>query len=182
MKQAIIENNKLQVDDQRSEQQTQLKYRLTGAAVWLLLLVIIVPSWYANPVEFDPDGIQYQDDQGEIVTKAYKVSGVKNLVFSKEGSETSHTLTPKSLTNHKTSKSAINSPSWLVKIAAYKNKQKADEINDRLRYSYKSYIKFFPKSNYYSLRVGPYEDKEEALKVQQELNKLLHIKTNLVKM
>jgi cell division septation protein DedD len=71
---------------------------------------------------------------------------------------------------------------WLVKIAAYKSKQKAEEINDRLRYSYKSYIKYFPKSQYYSLRVGPYEDKEEALKDQQKLNKLLHIKTNLVKM
>lgn len=31
------------------------KFRLTGAAIWLLLLVIVVPSWYSNPVNFNPD-------------------------------------------------------------------------------------------------------------------------------
>lgn len=27
------------------------KYRVVGAAIWLLLLIIIVPAWYNNPVE-----------------------------------------------------------------------------------------------------------------------------------
>lgn len=27
------------------------KYRLTGAAIWLGLLIIFVPSWYSNPVD-----------------------------------------------------------------------------------------------------------------------------------
>ncbi len=31
------------------------KYRLTGAAIWLALLVVIVPGWYSNPVNFKPD-------------------------------------------------------------------------------------------------------------------------------
>lgn len=31
------------------------KFRLTGAAIWLLLLIIVVPSWYSNPVNFNPD-------------------------------------------------------------------------------------------------------------------------------
>lgn len=32
------------------------KYRLIGATVWLLLLVLIVPQWYSHPVNFVPDG------------------------------------------------------------------------------------------------------------------------------
>jgi len=31
------------------------KFRLTGAAIWLLLLVLVVPVWYSNPVNFNPD-------------------------------------------------------------------------------------------------------------------------------
>lgn len=29
------------------------KYRITGAVIWLALLVILVPSWYANPVDYE---------------------------------------------------------------------------------------------------------------------------------
>lgn len=170
------ENNNILQSEHEFNQKSQLKHRLTGAGVWLLLLVIIVPTWYANPVEFDPEGIQENIVAGKIVTKAYKLSGEKNLVLSAEDNMAA--VKNKKLLEIKSEKQS----NWLVKIAAYKIKQKAEEINDRLRYSYKSYIKYFPKSQYYSLRVGPYEDKEEALKDQQKLNKLLHIKTNLVKM
>ena len=29
------------------------KYRITGAVIWLALLIILVPSWYANPVDYE---------------------------------------------------------------------------------------------------------------------------------
>lgn len=29
------------------------KYRITGAIVWLTLLIMLVPSWYANPVDYE---------------------------------------------------------------------------------------------------------------------------------
>jgi cell division septation protein DedD len=32
------------------------KFRLIGAAIWLSLLVLIVPGWYSNPVNFEPEG------------------------------------------------------------------------------------------------------------------------------
>ena len=41
------------------------KYRLTGAFLWLLLLVILVPSWYGSPVNFQPAGHQEINTKGE---------------------------------------------------------------------------------------------------------------------
>ncbi|WP_029933945.1 SPOR domain-containing protein [Thiomicrospira pelophila] len=29
------------------------KYRITGAVIWLALLILLVPSWYANPVDYE---------------------------------------------------------------------------------------------------------------------------------
>lgn len=34
------------------------KYRLLGAAIWLTLLILIVPGWYSHPVNFKPEGAQ----------------------------------------------------------------------------------------------------------------------------
>ncbi len=42
------------IDNQEISDFQVSKYRLTGAFVWLGLLVIIVPIWYSNPVNFDP--------------------------------------------------------------------------------------------------------------------------------
>lgn len=41
------------------------KYRLTGAFIWLLLLVVLVPSWYNSPVNFKPAGHQKDEAKGE---------------------------------------------------------------------------------------------------------------------
>lgn len=35
----------------------QTKQRLVGASIWLLALIIIVPTWYSNPVNFSPEGV-----------------------------------------------------------------------------------------------------------------------------
>lgn len=29
------------------------KFRITGAVIWLALLILLVPSWYANPVDYE---------------------------------------------------------------------------------------------------------------------------------
>lgn len=39
-----------------SDLDLQSKQRLIGAGIWLLLLVIVVPIWYSNPVNFTPEG------------------------------------------------------------------------------------------------------------------------------
>lgn len=156
-----------------NNQKNALKYRLTGAGFWLLLLIIIVPTWYANPVEFNPNGLEKSVEEKKIVTKSFKLPSSSNLTQEKEVVKAEAPKIEKQ-------KPFNPSVTWLVKIAAYKNKQQATELNDRLRYSYQSSVKYFPNSKYYSVRIGPYEDKEEALKDQKDLNKLLHINTTLV--
>ncbi|QCU89752.1 SPOR domain-containing protein [Thiomicrorhabdus sediminis] len=42
------------------------KYRLIGASIWLGLLVIIVPSWYSDPVNFQPDGAVLQHNKSTL--------------------------------------------------------------------------------------------------------------------
>lgn len=51
------------------------KYRIVGAAIWLGLLVIIVPSWYSEPVNFVPEGIQKTEVKSTlpIVDHAYRL-------------------------------------------------------------------------------------------------------------
>lgn len=49
------------------------KFRLTGAVIWLGLLVLIVPTWYSNPVNFSPDNEQGAEVQSNklVVYQAY---------------------------------------------------------------------------------------------------------------
>jgi len=64
---------------------------------------------------------------------------------------------------------------------AYKTKTMADTLQERLKYDYDAFVKFFPKNGYYSVRVGPYQDKTRALKDQERLNQLLRIDSILIK-
>lgn len=49
------------------------KFRITGAAIWLLLLVVIVPMWYSNPVNFKPESERTAESNVEkaVVYQAY---------------------------------------------------------------------------------------------------------------
>ncbi|WP_029407885.1 SPOR domain-containing protein [Thiomicrorhabdus sp. Milos-T2] len=51
------------------------KYRLVGATIWLILLVIIVPQWYSEPVNFVPEGFQQPTTKSTlpIVEHAYRL-------------------------------------------------------------------------------------------------------------
>ncbi len=53
----------------------QSKQRIIGAAIWLLLLVIFVPSWYSNPVNFKPEGEREENTASSlpIVNHVYRL-------------------------------------------------------------------------------------------------------------
>lgn len=57
------------------------KYQLIGAAIWLGLLILIVPSWYNNPVNFSPDSEQGAKGQANklVVYQAYTLPTKKGL-------------------------------------------------------------------------------------------------------
>jgi len=146
------------IKQSKSEQKLFLKNRLTGTVFWLLLLIIIVPVWYSNPVYFQPDDYFNQPKKQDIVSKSFTIpeqnSSVENL--------------------------KSNNYYWIVKLVAYNNKQKAKELNDRLKYQYESKVKFYPETEFYSVRLGPYYNKQEAENDQIEINKLLRIRSQLI--
>ncbi len=52
------------------------KYRMTGAIIWLTLLILIVPSWYSHPVDY----AQVQPWLAPVDDKLIPVVDVKNEV------------------------------------------------------------------------------------------------------
>jgi len=74
----------------------------------------------------------------------------------------------------------ISTQRWILRIVAYRKKETAEMLKVRLQYDYPTYIKYFPKSKYYSVRIGPYRDKARIMKDQQEINHLLHVKSKIV--
>lgn len=70
---------------------------------------------------------------------------------------------------------------WIVRLVAYKSKKNADLLLDNIRYQYPAYIKQYEKSKLYSVRTGPYDNKNQALADEKELKQLLKVKTELVK-
>lgn len=203
------------MDHSNGEQNLTARYRMMGAVVWLLLLIVIVPSWYNDPVNFSPDQPMPASNQGEqkvlvdkpfLLPNAQKASDVKSgentMTDSperqtvkkpsgetkKKAKEVDHALTSAKVANKQAdtvteaSASASNGTQWIIRVVAYRSKEKADFLSQRLKYDYEVFVKYFPKSKYYSVRVGPYQDKREALKDQQSLNRILHIRSEVAKL
>ncbi|PLA74202.1 hypothetical protein CYQ88_07425 [Hydrogenovibrio sp. SC-1] len=67
------------MDDSESQyENTSVKYRLTGAFFWLGLMVIIVPTWYSHPVNFDPDqAVNEPKNQSVLIEKPFALPAKK---------------------------------------------------------------------------------------------------------
>lgn len=188
--------------NQELTNQTVLKYRLTGAIFWLGLLVIIVPIWYSNPVNFDPAKQeetpvkksvliekpfvlpQGQGHQATDKTELDSSSGQSVAPDVQEANEQKQTdkeylHTKNDVINKKTVN--VESYKWIIRLVAYRKKDLAEALQQRLKYDYEAFIKHFPENNYYSVRVGPYASKAEAVKDQQRLDRILRVQSELVK-
>lgn len=199
------------IDNQELSDFQVSKYRLTGAFVWLGLLVIIVPIWYSNPVNFDP-AAQNETSASEpktlLIEKPFLLPGnddetsrvevnapaaSQKVADSVESEEKSQTAPPQSAseatqgeapatqTEQKASEADAGKSEWIIRLVAYRKKEMAEVLQERLKYDYEAFIKYFPKSNYYSVRVGPYTSKKLAEKDQKRLDRLLRIQSQLVK-
>ena len=199
------------MDDSNSQSENpSIKYRLTGALFWLGLMVIIVPSWYSHPVQFDPDQSTTQSDKPTVlIEKPFALPSKSPSVASKtevvqspsHPSDKSADLTdaqPKKISQNQleaapkkqvpSTQSASSTQSdepknvnWVVQLVAYKTEAMAIALKERLKYDYDAFVKFFPKNGYYSVRIGPYQDQTLALKHQARLNELLRIDSILIK-
>jgi len=195
------------MDDSTDQfESTSVKYRLTGALFWLGLMVIIVPSWYSHPVHFDPEQTSTKpvnstgliekpfvlpkknEGQAKSIAQTVQKHSVETDTRpnSKSKSKSMVTDASKAVPSNQTpSNQSISTDStpvnWVIQLVAYKTKTMADTLQERLKYDYDAFVKFFPKNGYYSVRVGPYQDKTRALKDQERLNQLLRIDSILIK-
>lgn len=186
-------------------QEPPLSYRMTGAIVWLGLVILIVPIWYSNPVNFTPEGIGVSDlPEVKVTTSTFDRSGEPSIEAfnssqktsgSESGVVTKNVSSEQSDSSQKTSatevekapqkvsdaSSSVSQEQWIIRVAAFRKKDDAEALEQRLKYDYETFIKFFPSSRYYSVRIGPYDSKDRAIKDQQKLNRILRIRSELVK-
>jgi DedD protein len=182
------------MSDSISADLSQTKNRITGAIIWLAALVIIVPIWYNNPVNFVPEGTESSAATSEeIVQKAYKLSkdnqqqpsDAASANVSKQISKPPVSavvqLDTKEKPVTKTERVPTKKVAWTIGVAAFEDKTDAEALMQRLKYDYDAYIKYFPKNKYYSVRIGPYADKSEAMKEKDKLDNVLRTDSKLVK-
>lgn len=203
-----------------------LKFRMTGALIWLVALIIIVPIWYGHPVNFSPDSeqtvaeskqesvvvekpfvlpttpnqpqlsttakkaetssVQPLNQAPELSATAAKSSSLTRMKPAKKASSAIqdnnvHTADTSTLPKIEKKSLASASSKWIIRLAAYRSKEKANLLYEHLKYDYDVFVKFFPKSQYYSVRIGPYTDKKLAIKDQTELNRVLRVRSQLTK-
>lgn len=183
---------------------TVSRNRLIGSIAWLLLLVIVVPIWYSNPVNFKPSNVLDKPaNQSAVVERAFtlpesakatdpvvpKVSqSPKTVTAVPAVAKKPDVIVPKVVDTQKTlpNKTATTPTKpekfvWILRVVTYKNKDMAYEMKDRLNYDYEAFVKYFPETGYYSVRTGPYLDEKRAKKDQIKLNERLRVKSELVK-
>ncbi|WP_033422860.1 SPOR domain-containing protein [Hydrogenovibrio halophilus] len=159
-------------------EQEAFKNRLVGAILWLGLLVLIVPQWYANPVAFDPQApwpVKAEADTGKTrhpvahtlpegrSDKAAGADSNRSAQSAEEGGQ-----------------AQASSAQWILRLVAYRSQERARKLAGELEYDYQVFIKHFPESDYYSVRSGPYQSREQAEKDQKKLDQMLDIESQLV--
>lgn len=76
---------------------------------------------------------------------------------------------------------ASDKDQWIVRIVAYKQEEYALAMLERLGNQYPAFIKQIPVNKFYSVQIGPYQDRAFAVADQKELEQILHVRAELVK-
>lgn len=187
------------------------KYRLVGAAIWLGLLVIIVPNWYSKPVNFVPEGIQktevtstlpivdhayrlpesseqpqtngqVQHQKEQSIKEPNKVEAANSKVDYNQQTAEEIELHKQIETADKVSENTKYKGQWIVRLQAFQDIKAANNLLGRLDSSYDVYIKYFENTKMYSVRTGPYLSKAKAEKDKVKLDKMLHTKSEVVQL
>ncbi|WP_028486896.1 SPOR domain-containing protein [Thiomicrorhabdus chilensis] len=177
------------------------KFRLIGAAIWLSLLILIVPGWYSNPVNFQPEGARSDtvEQSVPLVQQAYVLPGkgreekAAEPIQSPQASAVAPAVKTESeqaegmATIEKGQQAAAvqsgeSEPKsqWLLKVAAYKKLSNANKVLGMLDRDYEVWIKEFPVSKTFSVRTGPYDSREAALRDKQKIDRALHTQSQIV--
>jgi cell division septation protein DedD len=178
------------------------KHRLTGAVIWLGALIWLVPQWYANPVDY-PQFIfsgskSAVDDLGDIDFDRLVVSQDTSLVTSSAESSsaspassansTNKTQTPSRSTSTSSAPTAQlenpavpaeTQPGFYVRLISYQNPDNALRLEQRLQPAYPVSIGSFTTSSgrFYTVRVGPYDTREQAERIKAILDVELRVES-----
>lgn len=177
------------------------KYRLIGAAIWLLALVLVVPAWYNNPVNFSPEGEMVSEEVSTlpVVDHAYRlpIANEKPLTDGQAEYLASIDQTASKKVNtgaiepvevirpayiDKVSGDLKYSSQWIVRLQAFNNIKQANELADKVEANYDVYIKYFEKTRVYSVRTGPYLSQSKAEKDREKLDKMLRTNGEVVQL
>jgi cell division septation protein DedD len=180
------------------------KYRITGAMLWLGLLVLIVPKWYSEPVNFVPNGEVKAESKSTLplVEHAYRLPVSNEVPLTNEQehhkqqvakSDTANTAEESDKQSHSKQKTTnlypdkvtgISSYSgqWIVRIRALENVNEANALAESIDKNYPVYIKYYEKTKMYSVRTGPYLSEAKAKQDRAKLDKMLHTKGEVVQL
>lgn len=181
------------------------KFQLTGLIVWGLIVMSIIPGWYENPVNLEahlqseqkkalaysvvPEPIYAlkettQDTRNDILKSAQETHAAEQL--EKERLELPSKL--QKIESPQTQKSQIDDAQvaagkWIIRLASFFEKRKAaEQVVLAKQHGFDLEIKEFSGGKIFSLRSRVYEDKQQAMKDQAALVKLLKLHdSNLLK-
>ena len=167
-----------------------LKHRLTGAVIWLSLLVFVVPTLLGEPVEF----IQQISEKGMAIRQIDPLE-IESLEAKDLGQQTtSNQVVETSRPSQAIAREAASPPStdkiqinqleanpnrFVVQVVSYKSEDNADRLIKRLNGRYALRKKFF-EPNIYAVRSVGFHTKEEAIKLKQEIDKELKVNSVII--
>ncbi|VAW47115.1 hypothetical protein MNBD_GAMMA04-1524 [hydrothermal vent metagenome] len=157
------------------------KFRLTGAIIWLVLLVVLSPIWFGEPVHFKPDHYVLPDKSAErplLKRVGEPLEGASHPVVGLPEQK----IATKNVRQEEVKVDKSPKKQWIVRIIAYKNMKDANGLLGRLEMDYEVMIKSFENSGMHSVRVGPYFSKAKAEQARQKLDKMLHTQAEVVQL
>jgi cell division septation protein DedD len=160
------------------------KYRLTGAIVWLGMLILIVPSWYGDPVDYVKNQSLFSIES--VTGTIHSDSGLMKPVAPNTNS--SSLIVPEISEIPPAMIKAVDKPAepvgqWLVRLASYSNIQSANRMVDQLGNRYMATIGDFstPDRRIYSVRIGPFDSLSKALEAKEKLDAEFNVDALVVK-
>lgn len=173
------------------------KYRLTGAAFWLGLLIIFVPSWYSNPVEevmeklgmskievVEDDLVLDQEALESLQKQPIKSQAkLQNQQTSQATTPTYGQKTPVALppklevapevveTPPQVGVVKLDEPRWYIQVATLSSQERANAILVELEGNYQVTIRDFSAqgAKRYAVRIGPFSSELAAKNAQAGL-------------
>lgn len=162
------------------------KYRITGALVWLGLLIFIVPSWYNDPVDYVKS---QQVFKIESFTQSERLGQSANTrllepveaPIKDKTPDVTHPVSLPPLNLEKQSSEPIGQ--WLVRLVSYSNIQSANRMVDQLAGRYQATIGDFSTQDrrIYSVRVGPFDSLAQAQQAKKTLDDEFNIDAVVVR-